>query len=60
LGRFNLTRCASSGCDNYTAARFCPDCDGRKVLVPNVVRLCAHPRCGYLTHGDVCCHDHRD
>jgi hypothetical protein len=60
MGRFNLTRCVSPGCDNYTTTRHCPDCDRRKVLVPSVVRQCAHPGCRYLTHGDVYCHDHRD
>jgi hypothetical protein len=61
VGRFNLNRCAAPGCDNYTAAaRYCPECDGRKVLVPNAVRRCAYPGCGYLTHGDVHCVDHRE
>ncbi len=59
MGRFNLTRCASPGCDNYTTARHCPDCDRRKVLVPNVVR-CADPGCVNLMRGDGYCPDHRD
>ena len=26
MGRFNLTRCVSPGCDNDTTTRHCPDC----------------------------------
>lgn len=64
MGRVNMTRCASPGCDNYTAAaRHCLECeDGprRKVLPAKVIRCChGHDDCGYLVRGGDLCPDHR-
>jgi hypothetical protein len=54
MGRFHLARCSASGCDSYTTAGFCPECSGRKVLVPSMVRQCAHPGCIAVTRGAWC------